>query len=95
MYEPKVGIVAIGRVRKAWDEIPHATPRYYTDSELREIGVTLRCNAHEYRIEVDWFRDLSGGPVDAMATIGYVAPCAVMDRQGTAQGRGPDGGDWG
>lgn len=52
MYENKIGIVAIGAVRERWDRKTHSDPVYTLD-ELRR----------EYRLNVNWFLDLSDTPI--------------------------------
>ena len=59
MYENKVGVVAVGRVREAWDGIQHTQLWYYTPDETAEFAA----GAFEYRIKVEWFRDLSNDPI--------------------------------
>jgi len=51
MYENGTGVIAIGRVREEWDGKAHADVWYYLN------------DAHEYRIKVKWFRNLSDGPI--------------------------------
>lgn len=60
MYENRVGVVAIGRVKERWDEVSHTTPSYYTTEEMKQLDG----GAFEYRIGVDWFNDLSDSPMD-------------------------------
>jgi len=52
MYENQIGIVAVGVVLKHWDRKSHTPPLYY-----------LGRFDHEYRIDVDWFLDLSDKPI--------------------------------
>ncbi len=59
MYENKVGVVAIGRVIEAWDGIQHTQSRYYTPEETARFAD----GPFEYRIKVEWFRDLSNDPL--------------------------------
>jgi putative restriction endonuclease len=51
MYENQTGIVAFGTVLRPWDHKSHS-PVYY-----------LGRFDHEYRIDVDWFRNLSKKPI--------------------------------
>jgi hypothetical protein len=59
MYENLVGIVAVGRVLERWDESTYSDPLYYTQREI----TLLTGGAHEYRIAVDWFIDISYSPI--------------------------------
>lgn len=59
MYENKLGVVAIGRVREEWDGVAHGAPLYYKPAELGRLdGAQL-----EYRIPVVWFLDLTDSPI--------------------------------
>jgi hypothetical protein len=58
LYEKKLGVVAVGRVRQRWDGKAHATPRYYVAGKSFKIG-----QEYEYRIPVEWFLDLSDNPI--------------------------------
>ena len=54
MYHNGLGIVGVGRVRKAWDRKPHRTDKLvYTTSDFPE-----------YRIGIDWYIDCRDNPVD-------------------------------
>jgi hypothetical protein len=55
MYENGRGVVAVGIVCEHWDRKTHRPPLYYQPGD---DGFD-----HEYRIEVDWFLDLSDNPV--------------------------------
>ena len=57
MYEDGTGVVAIGSVLNRWDRKSHSRLLYYTPFD--KIGE----DGHEYRIEVNWFLDLSESPV--------------------------------
>jgi hypothetical protein len=59
MYENGIGVVAVGKVRKHWDAASHTVPMYFTPTEMG--GLTG--GAYEYRIEVEWFLDLSSSPI--------------------------------
>lgn len=59
MYENLVGIVAVGRVLERWNESTYCDPLYYTQREI----TLLTGGAHEYRIAVDWFIDISHSPI--------------------------------
>jgi hypothetical protein len=59
MYENLVGIVAVGRVLERWDESTYSDPLYYTRREI----TLFTGGAHEYRIAVDWFIDISHSPI--------------------------------
>ena len=59
MYEDKVGVVAVGRVLERWDGKSHTKLWYYTPDEMGD----LTGGAYEYRINVEWFLDLSDNPV--------------------------------
>lgn len=51
MYENRVGVVAVGRVRERWDGRSHTKPLYYRPDEM----LKLSGSAYEYRIKVNWF----------------------------------------
>jgi len=66
MYENRVGIVAVGRVRDYWDQVTHRPAIYYQPGD--------EGFEHEYRIGVDWHLDLSANPVsigELRERIGY------------------------
>jgi hypothetical protein len=58
MYENGIGVVAVGTVQERWDRQSHRDLLYYVSAA--EIGE----HGHEYRINVDWFLDLSAHPID-------------------------------
>lgn len=58
MYENGLGVVAIGTVLEQWDGQSHPDPLYY----LPGVG-GFEHSGHEYRIQVDWFLDLSDSPI--------------------------------
>lgn len=59
MYENRVGIVAVGRVEAPWNEVAYTVPKYYMPAEM----AGLDGDPQEYRIDVDWFHDLSSSPI--------------------------------
>ena len=72
MYEDGKGVVAVGSVLKPWDGKSHKIPLYYKAGD--EWGEA------EYRIEVDWFRDLSKKPIgvaEIKKRLGYTPRGAV------------------
>jgi hypothetical protein len=75
MYQNGVGIVAIGKVKESWDGVSHADYLYYTAIEME-----LTSGAHEYRIEVAWFLDLSSSPIgleEIKNRLGYIPQGAI------------------
>jgi len=58
MYQNRVGVVAVGKVKESWDGVSHTDYLYYTAREMQ-----LTNGVHEYRIAVDWFLDLSSSPI--------------------------------
>ncbi|MGD0918267.1 MAG: hypothetical protein ABSB22_17585 [Thermodesulfobacteriota bacterium] len=53
MYASRIGVVAVGKVLSTWDGITYQNPLVYTGPH----------KAEEYRICVDWFRDLRDKPI--------------------------------
>ncbi len=75
MYQNRVGIVAVGKVKESWDEVSHPDYLYYTAREME-----LTNGVHEYRIAVDWFLDLSSSPIgleEIRNRLGYIPRGAV------------------
>lgn len=68
MYQNGSGVVAVGRVLKPWDGKKHFNLQYYEKDGQ---------DAHEYRVLVDWFLDLSDQPL-GIEDIGYVPRGAVQ-----------------
>jgi len=60
MYENGVGVVAIGTVLNHWPRESHKDLLYY---EPGDVCVNEEGDECEYRIKVDWFRDLSESPI--------------------------------
>jgi hypothetical protein len=59
MYENGIGVVGLGAVMERWDGISHKTAVYYTANEMNNLDG----GANEYRIQVEWFADLSNTPI--------------------------------
>ena len=69
MYENLVGVLAVGTVKKRWDEVAHKKQWYYGDA-----------NSHEYRIPVDWYLDFTQSPIgyrELRNAIGYTPRGAI------------------
>jgi hypothetical protein len=79
MYENKEGVVAVGRVLEQWDGESHSDPQYYPP-EADSGHESESWFGHEYRIEVDWYLDLSASPIaiaELRQRIGYTPRGAV------------------
>jgi 5-methylcytosine-specific restriction endonuclease McrA len=76
MYENRIGITAVGKVKERWDGVSHQKLMYYTPAEIEDLSG----GAFEYRIAVDWFLDLSDSPIsveEIRERIGYTPRGAV------------------
>ncbi len=76
MYENGVGIVAVGSVKERWDRVSHDKPLYYKAAEMER----LTGGPFEYRIEVEWYFDLSVSPIsveDVRERLGYTPRGAI------------------